>query len=130
VRLLSTADQPYPAGIRSSFGMDFIELKLRPEVTGQPLTIEVLPAPQTGAEYSVQIVRMHTLGNGGIASHKIVQVMPTESLVEGLTGAPLHFHIPAIDLDTYNQIGVIITRVDARENLDPVGAYTLVVKQG
>ncbi len=128
--LLSTADQPYPTGIRSSFGMDFIELKLRPEVNGQPLTIEVLPAPRTGAEYSVQIVRMNKLGNGGIASHKTVQVMPTEALVEGLTGAPLRFHIPAIDLDTYNQIGVIITRVDARENLDPVGAYTLVVKQG
>ncbi len=128
--LLSQAEQPYPAGIKSSYGMDFIELKLRPEVNGQPLTIEVLPRSQSRVEYKVQIVRMYRTGNGGIASQKAAQVMPAETLAENLPGAPLSYHIPALDLDTYNQIGVIITRVDAGENLDPVGAYTLVVKQG
>ncbi len=127
---LSQAEQPYPAGIKSSYGMDFIELKLRPEVNGQPLTIEILPGQQSSAQYNLQIVRMFRAGQGGIASRKAVQVMPVETLVLGLPGATQSYHIPALDLGTYNQIGVIITRVDAREDLDPVGAYTLVVKQG
>jgi hypothetical protein len=36
--------------------------------------------------------------------------------------------ILAIDVTTYNRLGLIITRVDAKENSDPVGEYTILLR--
>jgi hypothetical protein len=126
----SSEDQPYPAGIKSSFGMDFIDLQLQPEVNGQPLTIELYAQAQGGAQYHVQLLKLQKLGGSGMSSQRMVQVSPPEMLRNEVPDATLSLSIPAVELDTYNRIGIIITRVDAREHLDPVGAYTLVVNPG
>lgn len=123
----STTDQPNPAGIKSSFGMDFIDLELRPEVDGQPLTIQFAPSTQGEAEFHVQIIKLQKAGRSGFSSQTLFQVTPPENLEEEKLAGMLTLTISAIDLDTYNRIGIIITRVDDREHLDPVGAYTLTI---
>jgi hypothetical protein len=42
----------------------------------------------------------------------------------------LAYVIPAIDPTAYNQLGPIITRVDANGGSDPVGEYTIVLSAG
>jgi hypothetical protein len=45
----------------------------------------------------------------------------------GPDGQPVYV-VPEIDTAEYNRLGLIITRVDASESSDPVGAYTLVLR--
>jgi hypothetical protein len=53
---------------------------------------------------------------------------------EALTSANADGHlvtrIPAIDTAAANRLGLIITRVDANESSDPVGAYTVLLHAG
>jgi hypothetical protein len=42
-------------------------------------------------------------------------------------GGKLLYLIPAIDTAEYNRLGFIITRIDANESSDPIGAYTIVL---
>jgi len=53
--------------------------------------------------------------------------------VRRLTPARLRLLVLSLspaDLAASNRLGVIITRLDAGEALDPLGAYTLLVKPG
>ena len=42
--VFSAAEQPYPRGIESSFGIDYVDVVLDPATQGQPLPIEVFGA--------------------------------------------------------------------------------------
>ena len=128
--IFSANEQPYPAGIRSSYGMDFIDLNWKPEVSEQSLTIIVNPESKGETVFNIQIIKVSRSGGGGISSPKLVQALPAQELRQNNEEGLLNLTIPAGELGTYNQIGVIIIRVDANEDSDPTGAYTLVVKPG
>jgi len=128
--IFSANEQPYPAGIRSSYGMDFIDLNWKPEASEQSLTIIVSPESKGETVFNIQIIKVSRSGGGVISSPKLVQVLPAQVLWQNNKVGLLNLTIPAGELGTYNQIGVIITRVDANEDSDPTGAYTLVVKPG
>ena len=128
--VFSADQQPYPAGVPNSYGIDFIDIEWKPEAAEKSLNIMFNSEFQNGAVFRVQIIKIHKSGSGGISSPKLVQVLPAQSLNYGSPDGALTLTIPAGELGTYNQIGVIITRVDANENSDPTGAYTLVVKPG
>jgi len=126
--LLAADNQAYPAGIQSSFGMDFVDLQLRPEVKGQSLTIELHLDAKGRAEFDVQVLKLNKLGSGGFSSQQLVQVARPENLEQQNQAGTLSMTIPTVDLDSYNRLGVIITRVDANEDLDSHGVYTLVIR--
>lgn len=123
----SSAQQPYPAGIQSSYGMDFIDLKLRPAEPEQELTIQVAGLDHGKAEFSVQILKLHKQVSGGMSSQKAIQVMPAELLKQETPDSPVTITISPGALQGCNRIGIIITRVDASESIDPNGAYTLLI---
>ncbi|MCP4543135.1 MAG: hypothetical protein GY832_38975 [Chloroflexi bacterium] len=122
-------DQPYPVGINNSFGMDFVDMILDPTTNGQPLAIEFYGAPGADVEFNVQIWQLIDLGDGARPRHVPSQMAP-EVLTETNADGHLSYVVPAINTIAYNRLGLIITRTDANEDLDPIGAYTIVLHPG
>jgi hypothetical protein len=126
-KTFSFSSHPYEAGIKSSFGMDFIEVKLDPAADGQALTLEFYGAPGADAEFNVQLWKLMDPGGD-----KRRQRIPTQLAVTDILSATSPeghriYVIPAIDTTEYNTVGLIITRLDAKEHLDPSGEYTIVL---
>ena len=107
--------------------MDFVDVVLDPASDGQPLTLEFYGAPGADAEFNVQLWRLMDSGDGTRPRRVPTQTTATEVLTRANADGHLVYAIPAIDVTAYNGLGLIITRVDAKESLDPVGAYTIVL---
>ena len=120
------ADQQYSGEIRSSFGMDFVNVILDPAADGQPLTLNFYPAPGADAEFNVQLWKLMDSGEGARPRRVPSQAVP-EVLTETNADEYLSYSIPEIDTTAYNRLGLIITRVDAKESSDPIGEYTIVL---
>jgi hypothetical protein len=122
------ADLEYRDGIKSSFGMDFVDVVLDPTANGEPLTLKVHAAPGAKAEFNVQLWKLMDSGGDG----KPLRVTGPSSGAEMATrtnfDGQLVFEIPSIDVSEYNRLALIITRLDAQESVDPFGAYTIVLK--
>ncbi len=116
----SAAEQPYPAGIPSSFGADLVEVALDGAANGKPLTIEVRGVGAADAVFDVQLWK---LSGGGEAARSAVP----ETLESTGADGQLVYAVPAIDATAYNRLGLVITRLDAGEGTDPEGAYTVVL---
>jgi hypothetical protein len=114
--------QPYPAGIPSSFGMDFVDVALDPSLDGQSLTLEFHSARGGEAEFAVQVWNLMLPGDGSRP-----RPASAETLMTKHSDGHLSHVIPAINTTECNRLGLVITRTDARESLDPEGAYTVVL---
>jgi hypothetical protein len=114
--------QPYPAGIPSSFGMDFVEVALDPNLDGRPLTLEFHSAREGEAEFAVQVWSLMLPGEGSRPRLASAEVLMTKH-----SDGHLFYVIPAINTAECNQLGLVITRIDAQESSDPEGAYTVVL---
>jgi hypothetical protein len=121
------ASHYYEAGIESSFGMDFVELELDPTADGQALTLEFYGAPGADAEFNVQLWKLMDPGGDKRGQRIPTQLAVTDILSATSPEGHLTYVIPAIDTTEYNTVGLIITRLDAKEHLDPSGEYTLVL---
>jgi len=124
-----SASPPQPAGIPSSYGIDFIELVLSPEMNGKPLTLEFHETPGAAAEFNVQIWMLKDVqGSGKLQriTHQTTFLGEVNSLN---TNGVWVFAIPAIDTSVYDRISLIITRLDNQESLDPLGEYSLIFHQ-
>jgi len=114
--------QPYPAGIPSSFGIDFVDVALDPSLDGQSLTLEFHSAREGEAEFAVQIWSLMLPRDGSRPRPASPVVLMTKNSDEHLA-----YVIPAINTAECNRLGLVITRIDAKESLDPEGAYTVVL---
>jgi hypothetical protein len=125
----SAADQPSPAGIPSSFGIDLVEVALDASADGRPLRIEVQGAPGAQAVFHVQLWR----GSGGRTPDPelLTAGSPVLEAVEqtGPDGQRVYL-LPEIDTAAHERLGLILTRVDAGEGLDGDGAYAIVLRPG
>jgi hypothetical protein len=118
------ADRQCSGEVKSSFGMDFVDVILDPAADGQPLTLEIQGAPGSDAEFNVQLWRLMDRGEGTRPRRVPGQMVPEILTTTNVDGYLFH-DIPAIDTTAYNRLGLIITRVDAKESVDPTGAYTI-----
>jgi hypothetical protein len=126
--LFAAADQPYPHGIGSSYGIDLVDVVLDPSTQGQPLTIEISGAPGADTDFSVEIWRIMDSGASGGAEKRLSPVGAPEQLNAQTTDGRLVYTIPEIDTGLANRLGLIITRLDSDEASDPVGAYTITLQ--
>ena len=124
------ARQSFPTGIQSSYGMDFVEVILDPETNGRSLTLEFYGAPGAGAEFSLQLWKLMDEGEGLTAQGVTGRAANPEILTEMDADGRLVYAIPALDATATNRLGLVITRLDANEDSDPTGAYTIVVQPG
>lgn len=123
-------DQPYPAGIRSSYGIDFIEVRLQRDLDNNPLHIELYPDAHSLAEFNVQIWKLTDTGERDRLISTVEKPLPFTTQVNISHDRPLFYTIDALNLNMYNHLAIIITRVDANEALDTQGGYTLAIKPG
>lgn len=117
----AAAEQPYPAGIPGSFGIDLVDVELDDAANGEPLAIEIRGAPGSGAAFGVQILKL-------AGPSPAAQAPSPEALVQIEPGAHGVYVIPAVDTAVYDRLALIITRLDAEEALDRGGAYTIVLR--
>jgi hypothetical protein len=104
--------------IPGSFGSDFVEVSLDLTAHGEPLMIQV-QGNDAGVRFRVQVWRLAP----GIGAPRAVT--PAPELVPQNGEGTFVYAIPAVDWQAYNRLAVIITRVDANENEDPLGAYQI-----
>ena len=112
--------------VSTSFGMAFVDVTLDPAVNGQPLVIEFRTVPGADAEFNVQLWKLMDLGGDGRPERVPTQATAPEMLTERNADGHLVYTIPMIDTAAHNRLGLIITRLDAKEE-DSVGAYTIVL---
>jgi len=121
------AEQEYADAIKSSFGVDLVDVALDPAANGQPLTIEFYGAPAAGAVFHVQLWKLMDPGGGARPQRIPSHVAAPEVLAATNADGHLIYTIPAVDTAAYNRLGLIITRMDANEGSDPIGEYTIVL---
>jgi hypothetical protein len=119
------ADQTISGAIPSSFCMAFVDVLLDPVADVQPLTIESAGVPWAEAEFRVQLWKLINAGAGSRPRCIPAQLTATEVLASPDADSRLVVTIPNIDVSTFDRMGLIITRVDAKETADPDGEYTL-----
>lgn len=108
----------YGGDIPNSFGTDFIEVKLPRGVHGQPLNI-VIKSESDVARFSVQVWQL----GPGYADPTALTAAP--EILPSQPDGTHTYSIAQIDTLAYNRLGVIITRVDAAEVVEPFGQYRL-----
>jgi hypothetical protein len=120
-------DQPYPAGIPSSFGIDLVDVTLDPGLNGLPLVIDFYGAAGAKSEFAVQVVYLMDPGDGAqprpVATQTLPLAVPTPANPDGHESLA----ISRIDTTKYNRLGLVISRSDAKERLGPSGTYTVVL---
>ncbi|MFN2286514.1 MAG: hypothetical protein ACK2UQ_19010, partial [Anaerolineae bacterium] len=124
------ADTTYRDGVGSSFGIDLIEVALDRAIDGQPLTIEFYRASTSDAVFSVQLWPLKSSEEGAKPRRVLAELASAQILQRSDTEGHLTFVIPAIQWVAYDRLGLIITRVDAKETSDPVGEYTVELHSG
>jgi hypothetical protein len=111
----------HSGAIPSSYGMDFIEVRLDPTVQDQPLTIR-FQALAAATRFSVQI---WMLASGEATPRAITRQPETfghyrdESYV---------YTLRKVDTSAYNRLALIITRLDPDEATDPAGKYHITLE--
>jgi hypothetical protein len=123
-------NQTYQNRIGSSFGIDLIDVRLNPGIDGQPLTIEFYGFLASTAEFDVQVWPLADPGEGDKPRHVPAKTASTEVLTRVNPDGHLFFIIPALRTTVYNRLGLIVTRLDAQEAADRIGAYALVLHPG
>lgn len=111
------SEQSIAGEIPSSYGMDFIEIGLDTAPGGDGVRIEFSPATASAARFHVEVWQ---LGDEAGRQQKIAEVSG-EADPEGT----VIFSAPAHELANASRLAVIVTRLDADEKVDPLGAYTL-----
>jgi len=122
-------DQPDPAGIPSSFGIDLVDVALNPSLNGRPLVIEFHGATGAVSDFMVQVLYLMDGKDGSkprlVAAQSIPPAVPTPENPDTHTS----LIIPKVNMTEYDRLGLVITRIDAKESLDPSGAYTIALHE-
>lgn len=119
--LHDTSGQAYPAGIGSSFGMDFVEVLLDPAAESQSLELTFSTPDDSLGEFQVQLWELHDSGDAG--STRVVKASQVLTASEA-DGSLVHT-IPMLDTNDVNRLGLVITRLDTHESQDDGGDYTI-----
>jgi hypothetical protein len=123
------ADQTHRDGIRSSFGIDLVEVTLDPATDGQPLTLEFVSMSGPGVEFGIQVVPLADSGEGA-APLRIPSNATAIELLQVTADGQRSYHVPAVSTASCNRLGLVITRLDAGEAWDALGEYAIVLRTG
>jgi hypothetical protein len=117
-------EMDFHSGIAGSYGMAFVEIILDPGVQGRSLELSFETPEGGAAEFSVQVWKLRGDENGRLVSVPAPENSP-DVLVSDLERRRAFYPIERIDRGSYERLGLVITRLDSRENQDPVGAFTI-----
>jgi hypothetical protein len=119
-----TADVDFSGGtlvlagaIAASYGMDFVEVNLDAASNDGPLTVEF--EAEEPAEFNVQIWKL----NSGEGKPRALTVQP-EAFQPSRGNAQVYV-VPRVETTRYNQLALIITRLDGNETAGSTGSYNI-----
>jgi hypothetical protein len=121
-------NQVNPVGLPNSFGIDYINIDLDQSQISGDLTINIYGVQGRNAEFGVQIWKLNKTNSGALSSSKAAAVSTPVVLVERAQDGSLQYTFSDAGNGTYNSLGLVITRLDANENADAVGAYSLLIR--
>jgi hypothetical protein len=113
---------PAPA-IRSSFGMDFVEVVLDQPKDDLPLTLEFSIPSGSLARFSVQILPLREVDDMDKALLTIEELSIVSFVVDGAADQMI-LNIPLQKID---RLALVIVRLDPEEEADPVGEYQILL---
>jgi hypothetical protein len=127
---LADAEGAETAGIGSSFGIDFIDVILDSAAAGKPMRLEFCAAPETDADHTVQLWELTGSGDGSWMQPEFAHGAFPKILSSEQPDGCVSYYISGIDTAAYDGLALIITRLDANENQDPVGEYNITLAPG
>lgn len=122
---LDSTKQTFPVGIKSSFGIDFFEINLTGETQGSAITIELKGSGDGEAEFALQVYKNKSRKSAAFHDGDLVLINNDQTSVKN--GGHLAIKIPEINLSEFDQLGLIITRLDNREKIDYLGEYSITI---
>jgi hypothetical protein len=122
-------EQRLRGDIRTSYGTEFVDIILHPETQAQPLTIEIESDGGT-AQFRVQVWKLLDSWPDDQPRPTLRQAAEPEVPGTAEPGERLVYRMPSVDRTAFTRVGLIITRVDTREESDPVGEYTIRILPG
>ena len=125
VLTLDSTKQTFPVGIKSSFGMDFFEINLAGETLGSTFTIELNNSSTGEAEFALQVIKNKSRKSAVLQKGDLALINNNQSTVK--KGEQVAITIPEINLGEFDQVGLIITRLDNREIIDNLGKYSITI---
>jgi hypothetical protein len=122
------ARQEIQDGIKGSFGIDLIEVVLDPTAHEQPFAVELHTDPASPAEFSVQFWRLDGPRGGPTPQRLPGAGTATEPSVRADAPGRLPDFISAEQAASGTRFALIVTRFDNREAVDPLGAYSILLR--
>ncbi len=119
------ASQVYAGEITSGFGIDFAEVKLDGSKSVRELQIDISGMQGGEAEFNVQVWKLTTNGKDDEFQHDLISVSNPELLLANKNSDIIILEIPADELEIYDRLGFVTTRLDTDEVQDPVGGYAI-----
>ena len=122
---LDSTQQPFPGGIKSSFGINFIEINLTRITNGKSLILELESPGDVQTEFAMHIIMISNQHGEGKIYPMTNPILTSEDGSSSKTVKQLAINIPKIELGDFNQLGIIITRIDNQERIDHAGVFTI-----
>ena len=113
----------FNGSIRSSYGIDLVEIQLDANKSGGSLTVAFDKASDSEAEFMIEMVKIKMSGFDVDESQTLSQVDETV-LVDTKDGQAV-IEIDSIDINRFDRLGLVIIRTDPKETLDEIGSYTI-----
>lgn len=127
--ILENSNCPDIGKINNSFGMQFVEIDLAPDTPENDLNIKLLQSAQSDAEIELQVFIIHTRQGKDILIQKLPSLSTDgENEKNGIDRQPA-LSLPLDELEDVNKLGIVITRLDNKENQVYPGDYSIMVFQ-
>ena len=94
-----------------SYGIRFIEVEFGQTMQGRPLNLELLINKKADASYFIQILNLNVQNNTSYLVDSVTMIR-SENQTSQDDIIKLEYQIPEIDMQEYNQLAVIINRID------------------
>jgi hypothetical protein len=114
----SGAALTYNGALPSSYGIDFVDVRLDPTTQDQPLTIRFEGEGEV-ARFNVQVWKL------GPSPWKPRAVTEQPAVMARTADGAQVYTIPSLDTEKYDRLALIITRLDPDEKTDPAGDYSI-----
>jgi hypothetical protein len=109
--------------IPSSYGIDLNELVLDPALDGKTLKIILTGGSDPRVAFNMEVWKIKTLEEDNNVTRQAIQRFePISTVTEN---GSLTMEIKNLNLDEFNSLGLIITRMDPHEDLETAGAYSI-----
>ena len=117
--------QPFPDGIKSSFGMDFLEIHLADVSRDVPFTIRLASPAAKEAEFALQVLKIDTNRHKGLIPGQESQVTTSDIEAPSHKEKMINISVQDIESSSFDRLGLIITRLDNDEKSDSLGEYSI-----